>query len=130
MSTSDSDPEVLQNLDDERTARIRELNDAFRTSLGGFSLGIAFGTVAVTAGVRARGDGFVDRAYAAVRAFDAFTEANDPWGEHAFGAFDLDGVRLNWKIDYYDNHRDHGSPDPADPAVTHRVLTLLLAEEY
>jgi hypothetical protein len=37
-----------------------------------------------------------------VRAFDAFTEDNDPHREHDFGAIDEGGVRCFWKIDYYD----------------------------
>jgi Protein of unknown function (DUF3768) len=45
-----------------------------------------------------RGPAFVDRALAAVRAFDAFSADNDPYGEHDFGIFELDGVTLNWKI--------------------------------
>ena len=43
------------------------------------------------------------------------SKANDPWGEHDFGAFELDGKTLNWKIDYYDEWLDAGSPDPASP---------------
>ena len=38
--------------------------------------------------------------------------------------------RLFWKIDYYDHSMQHGSPDPADPAVTERVMTIMLAAEY
>ncbi len=31
---------------------------------------------------------------------------------------------------YYDKHELYGSPEPEDPEVTTRVLTVLLAEEY
>jgi hypothetical protein len=77
-----------------------------------------------------RGNGFVDRAMIAVREFSDFTEDNDPHGEHDFGSFELDGETLFWKIDAYDTDYNFGSPNPADPAVTRRVLTILLAEEY
>jgi Protein of unknown function (DUF3768) len=55
---------------------------------------------------------------------------NDPHGEHDFGSFEYSGQTIFWKIDYYDMRLKWGSPDPADPAVTRRVLTILLAEEY
>jgi hypothetical protein len=34
------------------------------------------------------------------------------------------------RIDCYDRATEMGSPDPADPAVTARVLTIVLADEY
>jgi Protein of unknown function (DUF3768) len=114
----------------ERTARIRALNDAFRTAADPIETLYARGQLMMTRGVAALGAAFVDRALAAVRAFDRFTEHDDPHGEHDFGAFDLDGKRLFWKIDTYDNALEYGSPDSADPAVTKRVLTVMLREEY
>jgi len=55
---------------------------------------------------------------------------NDPWGEHDFGAIDLEGQKLFWKIDPYDLDLQAHSQNAANPAVTHRVLTLMLASEY
>ena len=65
-----------------------------------------------------------------MRTFDDFSEDNDPWGEHDFGSFEHNGRTINWKIDYYDLALRFHSPDAADPAVTRRVLTIMLAEEY
>ena len=83
-----------------------------------------------TDGVHDRGPAFVLATVNAVRAFSDFGPNNDPYGEHDFGAFEIDGERLFFKLDYYNLTLDGGSPDPADPAVTHRVLTIMLASEY
>ena len=101
---------------------IAVLNDAFRRRPGP---GWVF-----TAGVQGLGRAFLAEAVAAVGAFDIFDEGNDPQGERDFGSLRLRGQRLFWKIDYYDLALEYGSPDPADPAVTRRVLTLMLASEY
>jgi hypothetical protein len=105
------------------TEAIRTLNDALRTTFEG-------GRVLVTQGVRALPLEVNAAALQAVQAFDAFTPENDPYGEHDFGSFELQGARIMWKIDYYDPSLTGGSEDPADPEVTTRVLTIMLAEEY
>lgn len=113
------------------TATICALNDAFRattTSMIGPWLGS--GQLVITRGVADRGIDFLNRAIASVRAFSDFTPDNDPWSEHDFGIFELDGIALNWKIDYYNPSLEYGSDDPADIMKTRRVLTVLLAEEY
>src|SRR3954454_7957641 len=56
------------------------------------------------------------------------TSANS--SEHDFGNFSLAGRKFFFKIDYFDVSMEFGSEDPADPAKTTRVLTIMLAEEY
>ena len=104
-------------------ATVRALNDAFRTSGQG-------GRIVATRGVQEKGAGFVAQALERVQIFAAFTQDNDPYGEHDFGSFELDGEKLYWKIDCYDKEMRYGSEDPSDPEKTTRVLTILLAEEY
>jgi hypothetical protein len=110
--------------------RIRELNDEFRRDPSLLGVRIGLDKLVVTRGVAARGNEFVDRAMRAVRDYADFDEDNDPYGEHDFGAFTLDDAELFWKIDYYDTEMKWHSPNPADPDVTRRVLTIMLAEEY
>ena len=38
--------------------------------------------------------------------------------------------RVFWKLDYYDRDLRFGSEDAANPAVTRRVLTIMLSDEY
>ncbi|MEL6929213.1 MAG: DUF3768 domain-containing protein [Cyanobacteria bacterium J06600_6] len=65
-----------------------------------------------------------------VRTFNDFSEDNDPYGEHDFGAIEHNDSRIFWKIDYYDKSLQYGSEDPTDPDVTERVMTIMLANEY
>ena len=110
----------------ERSARVRELNDAFRKDP------TRFGRAVVTRGVNDLGPDFAFLAARAVAAFDAFTEDNDPYGEHDFGSFELGGLRLFWKIDAYEKGSNFtaGGETPDNPETTDRVLTIMLAEEY
>ena len=103
---------------------IRNLNDRFRQE------GLSRGTMLVTVGTQALGQALVHQAIQAVRSFDDFNEDNDPWGHHDFGAVTVGGEKVFWKIDAYDLTLTFGSPNPADEAVTHLVLTIMLASEY
>jgi hypothetical protein len=103
--------------------RVRELNDELRKTGAG-------GNTYLTRGLSDKGSDFVEKVCAAVRNFDAFTDDNDPWQEHDCATLDVDGEPVMYKIDLYDVNMEYGSPDPADPKVTRRVLTIMLAEEY
>src|SRR5882757_6695375 len=64
--------------------RIRDLNDAFRTTFVG-------GVIAVTEGVDALRPEVKAEVLKRVREFDRFTADNDPHGEHDFGSFEIGG---------------------------------------
>ena len=104
-------------------SRIAALNDALRqTGVGG--------RVMLTAGVATLPRDQRAGGIAAVQGFDAFSPDNDPHDEHDFGLLRFAEHRFIFKIDYYDQQLRGHSPNPADPAVTTRVLTIMLAEEY
>ena len=108
---------------DPKTARIAALNDELRQHLTG-------GMAVMTPGIAARGQVAVQRIVKTIEVYDDFCHANDPHEEHDFGAFEADGHRIFFKIDYFDKAMSMHSPDPADPTVTERVITIMLAEEY
>jgi hypothetical protein len=105
------------------TDRIRALNDELRKYLLG-------GGAVMTPGVAALGVETVQRIVQTIATFDDFSLANDPYEEHDAGEVELDGVRIMFKIDYYDKKLQYHSPDPADPSVTERIITIMLADEY
>ena len=82
------------------TERIRALNDELRRNLPS-------GHAVMTAGVAALGPEAVARS-----------------------SFEADGQQIFFKIDYFDKALAYHSPDPSDPSVTERVITIMLAEEY
>ena len=119
---------VLQALDADqsvpRAERIARLNDALRKSGEG-------GAIMVTHGVRALPGFDVETMLLLLQTYQGFDEDNDPHGERDFG--DLawnDTTTLLFKTDYYDVELAYASPDPADPAVTKRILTVMLQSEW
>ena len=108
---------------DPRTARIRALNDQLRQNL-------AAGVAVMTPGVTALGQEAVDRIVKTIAVFDDSCNANDPYEEHDFGSFEAEGHTIFFKADYFDRNLKYLSPDPSDPVVTVRVITIMLADEY
>ena len=108
---------------EEKRVRIRELNYQLRTTFTG-------GVVVLSAAVAAMSAADRGAALVAVRAFNHFDGDSDRWGEQDFGEVYAGNERLFFKIDYYDHDLVGASPDPSDPSVTTRVLTIMLASEY
>ena len=107
-------PPKLAALDYNEATRIRFLNDLLRSTGTGGQVFITQGIVALPAQ-----DQF--HILQKVRAFDAFTEDNDPHHEHDFGSFSHSGERIFWKIDYYDPSMTGGSEDPSDDEKTSKI---------
>jgi hypothetical protein len=108
---------------DQSSTRVRALNDELRRFRRG-------GRIMITPGIQALGDGAVARVLTAVAAFDAFTNDNDPYGEHDCAIVPVNDIQVLFKIDYYDRDLVYHSPDPGDPAVTQRIMVVMLASEY
>lgn len=103
------------------TQRIQQLNDLARQTLTDCRVLITPGVKALNATRAILG---------VVQQYSAFTPDNDPYAEHDFGSFVFAGATIFWKIDYYDLDLSMHSPDPAEPDVTARVLTIMLGSEY
>lgn len=111
-------------LDAKRRATIARLNDHFRATGENGSILLSLGVAVLPIANK-------DEVIRAVRLFDAFTPDNDPHGEHDCAVVSVGGERIIWKIDYHQRDRNRQTdPDPADPATTKRVMTIMLAEEY
>lgn len=123
---------VLQNNPTAEAATIAAQNDAFRKSIMFFddADGTPKGQFVMTSGVAAMGSDARLAATRQVAAFGAFTPDNDPHGRHEFGAVEVFGTTIWFKIDLYDANYEMGSDEPTDPEQTRRVLTLLLPSEY
>lgn len=124
----------------EQTVRIARLNDLARRAMG-----VACTAVA-TAGFRSLPEVDQSQVRELIETFDAFTEDNDPHGERDFGTIyqlrdecwtterprsqEDECERVFWKLDYYDRNMEFASEDAANPAITRRVLTIMLSDEY
>ncbi len=113
-------------------AKIAEQNDRFRrTWAADFTVP---GHIVLTPGVADLSPAAKAIIMQRVQGFDVFTEDNDPYGDHGFGAFEFEvagnSYHIFWKIDLYDTDYHMDSDDPANPKVTRRVLTIMHASEY
>lgn len=108
------------------TARVAQLNDELRATMG-----LRTGRLVTTRGVASQTPETKIDVFKAVKTFSDFTPENDPYGEHDFGKVVVGDKDYFWKIDYFDKpHFYHHSIEKANPEVTTRVLTIMLASEY
>ncbi len=112
-----------QNCVQNRTTKIRALNDRLRETGAG-------GRIVMTQGVASLSQAAIGAILAAVADFEAFSDNDDPYGEHDMGAIRVGVHRVFFKIDYYDANLMFASDDPSDPTITQRVLTIMLTSEY
>jgi len=123
IALPEATPTPSERAEQERQAKIRELNDHLRLHAHG-------GVWRVTAGIAGLPPETTRQVLKAVASFSDFNADNDPWGEHDCAVMEVAGERIIWKIDYYDRSQTYLSPDPANPKLTLRVLTVMLAHEY
>jgi hypothetical protein len=104
------------------TETVHHLNDLLRSTFIG-------GEVVITAGIQGLSATLRASIMRQVQEFDTWTPANDPNSEHDSGSFDANDHKVFWRVAYYNQDMSARSEDPADPNVTTRVLTVMLAEE-
>lgn len=109
---------------------IRKNNDAFREKF--LSPTRSSGMVVLTHGVDVLPIEDKREVLNAVIKFNAFTEDNDPYGEHDFGKVVVKGVGYFWKFDYFDSDKyEYGfNFNDADEDRAYRVLTIMRCNEY
>jgi hypothetical protein len=115
----------------DRRGKIRALNDEVRTqAFSNPHLIRSLYRLMLTPACRALPPRRLQELTRAIEGFNAFDADNDPRDEHDFGIVAIGGRSFYFKIDYYDLSLEFGSPDPADPLATIRVLTIMRADEY
>lgn len=127
-----TDAEIAPEVD---LARIAAHNDAFRrhvclSSPWPENMPPLAGQLVCTAAVDARGPLFVQTCRRTTGFHTDFPPESDTHGLHEFGAFQICGTNVWWKIDCYDRSYEWGSEDPGDPSQTARVLTILFPSDW
>jgi hypothetical protein len=102
----------------DRRATIIALNDRLRTTFKG-------GRVQMTPSVYELDDRLRGRALSVLARYDSF----HPDSEHDCGTFIFAGYSFEWRIEYRSQDGTGMSPDPADPDMTLRVLTLYAIDD-
>jgi hypothetical protein len=102
----------------DRRDKIVALNDQLRCTFKG-------GRVQTTRSVYNLDDRLRGRALSVLARYNKF----DPASEHDCGVFIFAGFAFEWRIEYLGKDGLGQSPDPADPDMTMRVLTLYVTED-
>lgn len=132
MQATASDTDHTNLTEQQAAAIIARQNDTFRTSITmRFKPeGVPPGKLVMTSGLAAQSDEFRAALIDALVTFDAFDQDSDPYGLHEMGVLEIEGEKVWFKFDLYDENYEYGAEIPTDPKRTRRVLTLLLPSEY
>jgi hypothetical protein len=115
------------------TEKIALLNDNLRAKLK-----INSACLSLTMGIMGLGKEALAPIVEGIAAYQGFSAGEDPFNERDFGVFELSigsgksaiAHQIAWKIDYYDNNLELNSPDPANPALTCRIITVSIEGEF
>ena len=105
-------------LDSAKRTTLIALNDQLRTTFSG-------GRVQMTPGVYQLDARLRGRALAVMARYNKFATDSD----HDWGVFIFAGFSFEWHIEYRGKDGIGTSPDPADPDLTSRVLTLYVVTD-
>jgi len=125
---------AASTIDGPDTAVVAAYNDAFRklACLGETPSEPIQGRMHLTSSLAMAEDRLALEAVQAVGEFDIFEPENDPDSWHDFGAVDIRGEKIFWKIDLYEADSDfrYGAEAPDNPSTTMRVLTIMMASDW
>jgi hypothetical protein len=99
---------------DQVRERIRTLNDELRRTLPNCH-------AVMTVGIAALGPEAIARIIKTIAVYDDFCHANDPYGEHDFGAFEADGAVIFSKRTSSVDHLINGIISPLESSVLHKT---------
>jgi hypothetical protein len=127
---------ILPSLEGYDRKKCAELNDKFRKEGPQLNKDAIILTHALRSHMTENANGFTfarrcDELNRLIAGYDfSLSWDNDPHGERDMGFLDFMGERVYFKIDYYDLDLKYRSDNPADPTITSRVMTIMLASDY
>ena len=71
-----------------------------------------------------RGDEFMKQALSQIADVSIPLAEEETDEEKGYGSTSVEGTKLSWSIDYFDLDEEDDSPDPADPKVTVRTMSV------
>lgn len=111
---------------------LQTMNDLFRQTPASWNvMGRALMTAAVAELMESNPEKHM-KVMAAVVSYGDFSDDNDPYMEHDYASFTVDGDSFFFKIDYYDVNYEYGcaDEDKLNPEKCRRVLTVGFTSDY
>jgi len=120
MTTPNSGAAMTPAKSLSRIERIAALNDGFRAQRN-------TSNTYVTLDLVNRGDIYLKKLLEQVRDTSKPIPAEDTDDERSYGSVRVNGLLVEWSVNYFDRDGYDDSPDPSDASVTSRTLVLTQA---